>query len=105
MPVYVDNMKAAYGRMTMCHMLADNDEELHAMAQRIGVARRWHQKAGTYHSHYDICLTKRALAVKFGAIEITRAQLGALLKQKREAATQAIDSQGAKESHLQEDHK
>lgn len=54
MAVYVADMKAKFGRMVMCHMLADSDEELHAMAQSIGVARDWHQKAGTVHSHYDI---------------------------------------------------
>ena len=51
MPVYVDNMKAQFGRMIMCHMVADTDEELHAMAAKIGVQRKWHQKAGTPHSH------------------------------------------------------
>lgn len=81
---YVDDMRAKYGRMVMCHMLADTDDELHAMAAKIGVARRWHQKPGTYQSHYDICLSKRALAVRFGAKEIERAELATLLKRKRE---------------------
>lgn len=90
MAVYVDAMQAEYRhkpglrRMIMCHMLADSDDELHAMAQRIGVARRWHQKAGTPHSHYDICKSKRALAVKLGAREITRSELGQILKRRRE---------------------
>lgn len=82
--VYVDDMRAPYRRMVMCHMLADSDEELHAMAARIGVARRWHQKAGTPHSHYDICLSKKALALKFGAVEISRRELADLLKNKRD---------------------
>lgn len=85
MAVYVDDMKAAYGRMVMCHMLADTDEELHTMADQIGVARKWHQKAGTPHSHYDICMSKRAKAVQLGAIEVGRSELGAIIKQKREA--------------------
>lgn len=85
MSVYVDDMRAPFGRMIMCHMLATTDEELHAMADKIGVARRWHQKAGTPHSHYDICLTKRALAVKLGAIEIERAGVAAIIRQKRES--------------------
>lgn len=89
MAVYVDFMRAAFGRMIMCHMVADTDEELHAMADRIGVDRKWHQKAGTPHSHYDIALSKRRLAIYFGAIEINRSQLGQMLKQKREALNRA----------------
>ncbi len=83
MAVYVDDMRAAYGRMVMCHMLADTDEELHAMADRIGVARRWHQKPGTHQSHYDIALSKRALAVAAGAIEITWRESGILVAYRR----------------------
>lgn len=62
MTVYVDDMRAMYGRMVMCHMLADTDAELHAMAKKIGVKRKWYQV-----DHYDICLSKRKLAVKHGA--------------------------------------
>lgn len=84
MTVYVDDMKARYGRMVMCHMLADTDEELHAMADRIGVARRWWQSpAKTSGSHYDIALVKRALAVEFGAVGITWKQAGAMNARRR----------------------
>ena len=41
--VYVDDYNAPYGRMTMCHMMADTLEELHAMADKIGIARKWFQ--------------------------------------------------------------
>ena len=70
MAVYVDDMRAPFGRMIMCHMIADDDAELRAMADRIGVQRRWHQYPGTPRSHFDICLSKRALAVAAGAVEI-----------------------------------
>lgn len=84
MAVYVDDMRAPYGRMVMCHMLADTDEELHAMAARIGVARRWWQSpAKTSGSHYDIALSKRALAVAAGAVEITWRQAGAMNMRRR----------------------
>lgn len=79
MTVYVDNMRAKYGRMTMCHMVADTDGELHAMAVTIGVARRWWQSpAKTSGSHYDLALSKRAQAVAAGAVEITMQQLAAM---------------------------
>lgn len=81
MTVYVDSMRAAFGRMVMCHMIADSDDELHAMADAIGVARRWHQRSSS--SHYDIALSKRALAVKAGAIEITLRQCAAMCTRRR----------------------
>lgn len=84
MTVYVDNMRATYGRMKMCHMVADSTAELLAMADHIGVARRWLQDAGTYREHFDIALSKRALAVAAGARIISRADLGRLLKARRE---------------------
>lgn len=73
MSVYVDRAKNAFGRLVMCHMIADTPEELHAMADRIGVARRWFQappKASFWH--YDIAQSKRALAIASGAIECER---------------------------------
>lgn len=85
MTVYVDDMKAAYGRMKMCHMVADTTDELLAMADRIGVDRKWLQKAGTPYEHFDIALSKRALAVKAGAVECTMRDVGRLIHRKRNA--------------------
>lgn len=82
MAVYVDDHAAPYGRMVMHHMLADTDEELHAMADKIGVARRWHQN-GMSGSHYDISKGKRDLAVEFGAIEITVRQAAMMARTRR----------------------
>ncbi len=89
MTIYVDNMRAAYGRMLMCHMAADTTDELLAMADKIGVARRWLQKAGTHHEHLDICMSKRAAAVKAGAIEVTMRDIGLLIRRKRAATSSA----------------
>lgn len=78
MTVYVDDMHrydaGRFRRMKMSHMIADTDEELHAMAARIGISRRWYQG-----DHYDISLGKRALAVTAGAVEITWRQCGAMM--------------------------
>lgn len=83
MSVYVDDMKAKFGRMVMCHMLADSTDELLAMADKIGVARKWLQHAGTWKEHFDISLTKRELAVKHGALEMTWRELGMIVRGRR----------------------
>lgn len=69
MAVYVDDARNPLWRMLMCHMLADTEAELHAMAASIKVARKHFQR-----DHYDICQAKRALAVTFGAVQITQRQ-------------------------------
>lgn len=83
MSVYVDDMRAKFGRMVLCHMVADTSAELHEMARKIGVARRHAQKEGTHKEHYDICLEKRARAVRCGAKEITWEQTGQLIAARR----------------------
>jgi hypothetical protein len=77
--VYVDDMRAPFGRMVMCHMLADTTDELLAMAVRIGVDPKWIQKAGTHREHFDVSLAKRALAVEAGAVEVTRGDVARLV--------------------------
>lgn len=79
MSVYVDDMRAGYGRMTMCHMVADTRAELLAMADKIGVARRWLQKPDTAREHFDVCLAKRRLAVAAGAVQLTVRELVSIL--------------------------
>ncbi|MGA9705261.1 DUF4031 domain-containing protein, partial [Pseudomonas sp.] len=81
MAVYVDDMRANYGRMKMCHMLADSVEELLAMADKIGVDRKWFQALSS--PHFDIALSKRALAVASGAIEVDRKGIVAVMKRHR----------------------
>jgi hypothetical protein len=54
--------------------------ELLDMADRIGVQRKWIQKAGSKYEHFDIALSKRALAVKHGAVEVSRMDLGRLIR-------------------------
>lgn len=69
--VYIDNYNAGFQGMVMCHMVADTTEELLAMVDTIGVQRKWIQYLGTYNEHFDICLAKKALALKAGAVEIS----------------------------------
>lgn len=70
MTVYVDDARNPFGRMKMCHMLADSLEELHEMADAIGIKRKWFQG-----DHYDISLSKRRLAVDRGAKQVSSREI------------------------------
>lgn len=82
MSVYVDAPIWPYGRMMMCHMLADTLDELHAMADTVGVKRKWFQDKPGF-PHYDICKAKRGIAVANGAIEIDRKRFVELVRRNR----------------------
>lgn len=76
MSVYVDESKHKFQNMIMCHMIADTERELHEMAHAIGVSRQFFQESTkTNTPHYDICKSKRALAVRRGAIQISCKEL------------------------------
>jgi hypothetical protein len=57
--------------MVMSHMIADTPQELRDMATHIGVAFKWFQ-SNSSTPHFDICKSKRALAIAAGAIELDR---------------------------------
>ena len=84
MSVYVDDAKNDFGRMKMCHMLADSNQELLFMVDKIGVARKWIQHARTPYEHFDIAQSKRALAVAAGAVEITVRDSAVVVNKKKQ---------------------
>lgn len=57
-----------------CHLVADTLEELHSMAQSIGMKREWFQESASGVPHYDLVPSRRDKAIKKGAIEIDRKQ-------------------------------
>jgi len=83
MTVYIDDMRAPFGRMLMHHMIADTTAELDAMAGKIGVARKWRQHSGTAQEHYDVCLQMRERALKLGAVAITWKQCAMMCANRR----------------------
>jgi len=87
MTVYVDRSRNGFGQMIMCHMIADTLDELHAMADKIGVQRKWFQDLSSF-PHYDIAQSKRALAVEAGAVDTERADFVAVMKRVRVEALQ-----------------
>lgn len=83
MTVYIDNMNAKYGRMIMCHMIADTSEELKRMAHLINLNVKWIQYPDTYKEHFDISLGYKQKALAHGAIEISMRELGAMIRNRR----------------------
>lgn len=94
MTVYVDDMylhpigafRVGDRTMKMSHLVADTEAELHEMARRIGVARKWFQDPKTMqkvsHPHYDICMSKRAKAIELGAKAVTMAELARIVDER-----------------------
>lgn len=97
MTVYVDdfNITATVpnGRRTVsgvwCHMTADTTEELVAMAQKIGLQPRYIQHPGKMHEHFDVTAPKRALAVKYGAVEVGMLESARMMRERWKARQEA----------------
>lgn len=84
MSVYVDDANIGYGRMRMSHMIADSDEELHALAAKLGLLRAWHQAPPAVStSHYDVSKSRRKAAEIHGAIIVTMRELAAMSARRR----------------------
>ena len=82
MAVYIDAAMIPYRGMHMSHMMADTLEELHAMAERIGLRRDWFQDHPR-HPHYDVSASKRTLAIHYDAQPVTSRCLVRLMSPKR----------------------
>lgn len=68
---------------TWCHLTADSLEELHEMADRIGMRRAWDQPHALLHRcHDDLTPARRAAAIQLGAVEVnTKEHLRRLMAQ------------------------
>lgn len=78
MSVYVGPSSYPFGRMIMCHMVADSIDELHTMADEIGIRRPWFQTGS--RPHYDVCKSKRVMAVRLGALEVDERKIVEILR-------------------------
>lgn len=103
MTVYVDDaaISATVGRITSrcSHLIADDQDELHAFAARLGLRRAWFQDPLTKTTgirpapgsraaenwHYDVTAGKRAQAIRLGAQPITWREMVELISRRYEA--------------------
>ena len=88
MTCYVDTVRhypeAGLRFTDFCHLLADTPDELHAMAQALGLPRRIYQDH-PWRWHYDLPAHLRDAAIAMGAQSIEMHAVGALLKARRRA--------------------
>ncbi len=66
MTVYLDDYRVAYRGRHICHMIADTEAELHAMAAALGLSERWFHR-----DHYDVTDELRVAALALGAVPIS----------------------------------
>ena len=84
MAVYVDAAIWPHAGRRWCHLLADDEAELHRFAARLGVKLSSYQgPPKTSAPHYDITGFERDRAVRLGAVECTREQIVAVFRRVR----------------------
>ncbi|MFC3550418.1 DUF4031 domain-containing protein [Lysobacter cavernae] len=71
MTVYVDDAVHLWRDQRWAHLMADRLDELHAMAERLGLPRRAFQNK-TSGAHYDVPAQLRERALALGAVAISR---------------------------------
>jgi hypothetical protein len=65
-----------------CHLVCERGMELDRMAVRLGLKPHWKQKQQTPGEHYDLTSRKRTLAIKMGAIPVSRRTLAEFVRDK-----------------------
>lgn len=95
MAVHVDDMyryeigqlKRGNRLYKMSHLVADSTEELIEFCIKIGVDPKYIQFKGTHKEHFDITMSKRAEAIKAGAIPCSMSEMGYLIRNRRETGS------------------
>ena len=69
------------------HLLADDEAELHAFAERLGLRRAWYQRHRRHPAlnHYDVTEPDRRAAIELGAVALTWRQTGRMIRAWRQA--------------------
>lgn len=84
MAVYVDAAIWKWAGHRWCHLMADETDELHRFAGKLGVKRSSYQgPPKTSAPHYDITGFERDRAVRLGAIECSREEIVEIFRRVR----------------------
>lgn len=87
MAVYVDPLRSWGGSgkfhwKISCHMYADTIDELHAMAEKIGLKLKWFQDDPRL-PHYDLHPARRRKALQLGVYIHTRGEMAAFMRARK----------------------
>ena len=79
---FVLNAKRTRKSWKSCHMFSDTNSrgELFDMAEAIGLKKDWLQKSRLGIWHFDLIQSRRAAAIKNGAVELTRKEASEIWK-------------------------
>ena len=84
MTIYVDDPIWHWQGLKWCHLLADDADELHRFATRLGIKRASFQSAPKVTApHYDLTGYERVRAMAMGAVPCDRHQIVAVLRRMR----------------------
>ena len=74
---YVDEAIWEWRGRRWCHLTADSEEELHALAAQLGLVRQWFQsKPGRpWSDHYDLPEDVRVQAIACGALPLSTREM------------------------------
>jgi hypothetical protein len=76
MTVYVDEAIWVWQGRKWCHLMADDEHELHRFAASLGIHRLSYQgPPRTAAPHYDITGLERDRAIRMGAVAVGRRQI------------------------------
>ena len=86
MAVYVDRAIWPWQGLMWCHLLADDRDELHRFASRLGVRRASFQSPPRASAaHYDLTANERRRAIALGAVACSRSEMVVVLRRLRGA--------------------
>jgi hypothetical protein len=84
MAVYVDEAIWHWRGLRWCHLLADDTDELHRFAARLGIKPASYQgPPKTATPHYDLTAYERRRAIAQGAVACSREAMVAVLRRLR----------------------
>jgi hypothetical protein len=84
MAVYVDDAIWHWAGRRWCHLMADDEAELHGFAANLGLKRSSYQgPPKTAAPHYDITAFERDRALRLGAVACNRQEIVAVSRRVR----------------------